>query len=418
LQRTDRAVRSQHPQVDIEDFVSDTTVRGGQAMTTRRRILVNVVAAAALLAATAPIDSHARRPADVGSCPRGSVSAVIGGRHRCLKAGQRCQKRFDRQYHRYGFHCHNGRLTRRSQPPPFPSAGVITDQIRVGTDAGPIAVGFGSLWVRNQSDGTVSRVDPEAKQVVATIRVGHGVGGITAGEGAVWTNNFDDDSVSRIDPATNTATATINLGVDAAPATGIATTAGAVWVAGHHAGKLFRIDPTTNAVIASISVAPEGSNGPGSVRISRGALWVDAGTTAGSLVRVDPATNAVVATIKVPCNGAPGTADDQAVWVSSGICGKGSITRIDPETNTVAATVQKDLGGYPIGLASGLGSIWAVIGGQGVPGGLARVDPQSNQVVAKLKLPQNTGLIPDAAVAAGAVWVTDYDRLLRVQSTP
>jgi len=35
---------------------------------------------------------------------------VINGKYRCLRAGQRCVKRFDRQYHRYGFHCHTGRL--------------------------------------------------------------------------------------------------------------------------------------------------------------------------------------------------------------------------------------------------------------------------------------------------------------------
>jgi hypothetical protein len=44
------------------------------------------------------------------ACQRGSVPARINGMWRCLRAGQRCAKRFDRQYHRYGFHCHTGRL--------------------------------------------------------------------------------------------------------------------------------------------------------------------------------------------------------------------------------------------------------------------------------------------------------------------
>jgi len=312
------------------------------------------------------------------------------------------------------------RVCRKTPPKPtVPSAGTITVQIPVGKDAGPMAFGFGSLWVRNQSDATISRVDAQTNQVVATIPVGHGVGVITTGDGAVWTNNFDDDSVSRIDPETSTVTATISLGQDAAPATGIAITPGAVWVTGHHAGKLYRIDPATNAVIASIVIGPEGPNGAGSIQISRGALWVATGSS-GFVLRVDPATDAVVARISVPCNGAPGAADDNAVWVSSGICRTaqgGAITRIDPETNTVVATVsQKDLGGYPIGLADGLGAVWAVvIGGPGLPGGLARIDPATNRVAARLNLPQRAGLIPDVAVAAGAVWVTDYDRLLRIQ---
>jgi pimeloyl-ACP methyl ester carboxylesterase len=49
----------------------------------------------------------ARKP-----CPAGSVAARIDGRRVCLKAGQRCKRTFDRQYHAYGFHCHTGRLTR------------------------------------------------------------------------------------------------------------------------------------------------------------------------------------------------------------------------------------------------------------------------------------------------------------------
>ena len=52
------------------------------------------------------------------SCPRGSVAAVIGGVQKCLKTGQRCKRALDRQYHRYGFHCHTGRLTKVGKPKP------------------------------------------------------------------------------------------------------------------------------------------------------------------------------------------------------------------------------------------------------------------------------------------------------------
>jgi hypothetical protein len=43
-------------------------------------------------------------------CGRASVPGVINGEHKCLRPGQQCIRRFDRQYHRYGFHCHTGRL--------------------------------------------------------------------------------------------------------------------------------------------------------------------------------------------------------------------------------------------------------------------------------------------------------------------
>ena len=44
------------------------------------------------------------------------------------------------------------------------------------------------MWVLNQTDGTVSRIDPKTNRVAATIEAGvAGLGGdIAAGEGAVW----------------------------------------------------------------------------------------------------------------------------------------------------------------------------------------------------------------------------------------
>src|SRR5207302_2945440 len=49
----------------------------------------------------------------VKPCSRGTVAAVIAGKHACLKVGQRCTRRLDREYRRYGFRCgRNGRLTK------------------------------------------------------------------------------------------------------------------------------------------------------------------------------------------------------------------------------------------------------------------------------------------------------------------
>jgi pimeloyl-ACP methyl ester carboxylesterase len=51
-------------------------------------------------------------------CRSGTTPAVIAGKSVCLRRGQKCLKRLDRQYHRYGFHCHSGRLTRPIKPKP------------------------------------------------------------------------------------------------------------------------------------------------------------------------------------------------------------------------------------------------------------------------------------------------------------
>ncbi len=53
-------------------------------------------------------------------CSRGAVPARIAGKRACLKVGQRCKRRLERQYRRYGFHCGATRRLTRSKPAPPP----------------------------------------------------------------------------------------------------------------------------------------------------------------------------------------------------------------------------------------------------------------------------------------------------------
>jgi YVTN family beta-propeller protein len=65
-------------------------------------------------------------------------------------------------------------------------------------------VGEGSVWVLNQGDGTVSRVDTKTGKLLATIPAGiPGLGGeIAYGGGSVWATVFGYP-ITRIDPARN-----------------------------------------------------------------------------------------------------------------------------------------------------------------------------------------------------------------------
>jgi hypothetical protein len=73
----------------------------------RRKAGLAVVLAVAFAApaanATAPasVAGHSAGPLARAACTK----AVIGGRHTCLAAGQRCTRKYDRQYRRYGFAC-------------------------------------------------------------------------------------------------------------------------------------------------------------------------------------------------------------------------------------------------------------------------------------------------------------------------
>src|SRR5438045_4956704 len=93
-------------------------------------LAVVAVAVAAVLGATA---SAAGTPMhrSLVSCRRGSVPARIGGKRVCLRAGQRCKKRYERQYRRHGFHCQaggpeSGPNNRPPPPPPRPPPPPLT----------------------------------------------------------------------------------------------------------------------------------------------------------------------------------------------------------------------------------------------------------------------------------------------------
>ncbi|HEX8741814.1 MAG TPA: hypothetical protein VF712_01655 [Thermoleophilaceae bacterium] len=87
-------------------------------MTRTRSRALGAAAALALIAAapTTAGTAGAGAPAPITaakSCSSGWKHAVIGGAHKCLRAGQFCSKSKDSRYHKYGFHCHNGRLKRK-----------------------------------------------------------------------------------------------------------------------------------------------------------------------------------------------------------------------------------------------------------------------------------------------------------------
>lgn len=86
-------------------------------MAKRQAVVVVCVLVAGLIGLAATRDSPASARV---ACAAGAKAAVIAGKHVCLKAGGRCEKRLDRAYHRYRFHCHSGRLAPFSAPAPKP----------------------------------------------------------------------------------------------------------------------------------------------------------------------------------------------------------------------------------------------------------------------------------------------------------
>jgi DNA-binding beta-propeller fold protein YncE len=127
---------------------------------------------------------------------------------------------------------------------------------------GPMAYGFGSLWVLGEH---VERLSPRTMRRVATIDLAGGSGSITTGLGSVWVTNDESGAVVRIDPQQEAVLRTYDVG---GQPFGVAVGAGAVWVASD-TGGLARIDPVTDDV-GTIAIG----GAPRNVAFAPGGVWI------------------------------------------------------------------------------------------------------------------------------------------------
>ena len=119
---------------------------------------------------------------------------------------------------------------------------------------GSITVGDGSVWAAF-GDSSVFRIDPMSGDVIATMQAGNTPSAIAFGSRSIWVTNERDSSVTRINPTTNgTSGRDINVGLKPA---GITVAGGAVWVTDTGNDRVTRIDPGQTRFQASPSETPD-----------------------------------------------------------------------------------------------------------------------------------------------------------------
>jgi YVTN family beta-propeller protein len=160
---------------------------------------------------------------------------------------------------------------------------------------------------------------------------------------------------------------------------------------------LQRIDPTSNRLVATFRLGSD----PTGIAVGRGAIWVIQGDD-NRISKIDPQTDAVVATSSTsgPLAVAVG---DQAVWV---VNGDGSVSQLDPVTVTHRHELSVPYG--PELIAAGSDAVWTVSPTVGV---LARINPLSANVIAKVPLAVEVGSPRAVAVGEDGVWVSSSDIL-------
>lgn len=247
-------------------------------------------------------------------------------------------------------------------------------------------------WVSSAPSNLVARMDPKTNQVVALIPVGKEPGnGLAAGFGSLWVPNCGDSTLSRIDLATGKVTATFPM-TFADSEGGIATGAGSVWILTDARSTLVRLDPTNNTVVAEIRVAP----GSYAVAFGEGAVLVTS-TKENLVTRIDPRTNRIVETIKVGPEPRFLAVGEGAVWTLNQ--GDGSISRVDLKSNKLVATIAAGIPGGGGEIAVGEGSVWATAFDYPI----TRIDPASNTVAQQFYGPGGDAI----RVGLGSVWLSN-----------
>jgi YVTN family beta-propeller protein len=281
-----------------------------------------------------------------------------------------------------------------------PRTNRVVQVVPVGRSPSALIETKGVVWVANERDRTLSRVDTRSGKV-RTIGGSTDVGFLARDEhGNVYASGWDYPYVWWVDPATGSLSRRFRVRWHAV---GLAVGGGALWVVQRGpelAGAVSRVDlarprasrffraglNTVAAVFAdgdvwvagagddAISVISPGvpkpetilvNSKPYSLAAGEGAVWV--GCYGSSTVqRIDPETRRVVKEIDVSLHGLQSgifslAAGAGGVWVANAYAHR--IVRIDPKTNRITATIP--IAGEPHGITVGGGSVWVSVGRPG-----------------------------------------------------
>jgi streptogramin lyase/tRNA A-37 threonylcarbamoyl transferase component Bud32 len=285
------------------------------------------------------------------------------------------------------------------------SALAFTTSLRVGENPTAVTIGEdGDVWVINQGDSTVNRIEPGTGEVTPAKSTLGIPTGIAAGEGAVWiTNGFGSASgtqVVRVDPTDDS----VEVAFPSGNAKAIVVEFGSIWLADADRDRVLRYDPQD--LSADPFVIPvddnEAANAlPRFLAVGSGAaaqgIWV-VNELGDTVIRIDPETNGV--TDRIPVEGPTAVAaDDAGVWVTSETHDR--VHQFDLDGRALRTFEHAD--GIPDGpttIVSGPSGVWI---GSDLESAVSRIDPETN-AVDRLRLGGITGGL--AVNGNGDVWVT------------
>jgi streptogramin lyase/predicted Ser/Thr protein kinase len=282
----------------------------------------------------------------------------------------------------------------------------FAESVPVGVDPVGVAVGEdGDLWVINQGDSTVSRIDAESGEVASTKSTLGIPTGVAVGEGAAWiTNGFGGPSGSGEVVRVDLTNESVDSAFPSRNAKAIVVAFGSIWLADADRDLVLRFDPE------DLDAPPEeiptdddtdASAAPRSLAVGTGAaegIWVT-NELGNAVVRIDPETNEVAEPriqVEAPFGVA---ADDSGVWVTSEINDR--VVRFEATDGRTLQTYQSADGVLdgPTAIAIAPDGVWV---GSDLEATIARLDPETDTVDRVAMDGITGGVIVDAN---GDLWV-------------
>jgi streptogramin lyase len=270
----------------------------------------------------------------------------------------------------------------------------------VGLGPNGTTAAFGSIWVANHHDGSVSRLDPRTGKTVAVIQTGGGPGYVAAGYGSIWMTDFFSNQIARIDPRTNKATRIV-LGPTHGPGdTGCAPIPGfgSIWVGSD--ADVLRLDPASGKVIARVPIAKPDAGGadlPCMIQEAQGLMWTHAPNS--HIEGIDPATNRVAKNLNYS-NIVDGFG---TTWVVRAGLLDGHVVRLDPAGGNVKPIHIVQGTPTDILLTLSPGRLWIM---DNATDKLLEADARSGEI---LQTVNTGGLVGQPTFADGGIWLPVFD---------
>jgi len=151
-------------------------------------------------------------------------------------------------------------------------SGRVEATIPLPSEISSVVVANGSVWATGYARNELYRIEPLTNTVTSITKLHDIPRALIPGEGSIWVLNEGDSSVQRIDATNGQLVATIRTGLR--PGAGSIAIGGSyVWVS-TPGSSITQIDPKTNTLVRSFIGGP-GMGGP--LRYGAGSLWIAGG---------------------------------------------------------------------------------------------------------------------------------------------